>query len=155
MKRRTTNVSTPIAHLVGPGKLKVTNGQLAYRSVMEGETPFRLDPEKLEAVYCYGSVSVSDDAIDVLLSGQQLKLGELIRRVSGAVLVEAAERSIACHALLEHGYPALCERRIAVHGLHLLREREVRILENLELRGREARRRRCDWLGCGCRILGD
>src|SRR5437870_4166454 len=63
--RRVTSVETPLAHLVGPGKLKVVNGQLAY-STGEG-TPLRLDPQALRAVYCYGAVSISDEALRLVL----------------------------------------------------------------------------------------
>lgn len=62
--RRITAVVTPVAHLVGPGKVKVVNGQLAY-STGEG-TPLRLDPRALRAVYCYGPVGVTDEALQVL-----------------------------------------------------------------------------------------
>ena len=65
--RRVTHVATPIAHLVGPGKLAVTNGQLVYRPNGEGsEGPLRLSPEALRTVYCYGAVGVSEDAFTVL-----------------------------------------------------------------------------------------
>lgn len=62
--RRVTSVSTPVAHLVGPGKLKVINGQLAYTAVEQG--PVRLDPGTLRGLYCYGGVSVSDEALVLL-----------------------------------------------------------------------------------------
>jgi CRISPR-associated protein Cas1 len=62
--RRTTAVSTGVAHLVGPGQLKVINGYLAYSQ--KGEPPLRLDPTTLTAVTCYGEVSVSGPALDLL-----------------------------------------------------------------------------------------
>jgi CRISP-associated protein Cas1 len=62
--RRITSVSTPVAHLVGPGKLKVVNGHLAYS--VRGESPLRLDPATLRAVYCYGEVGVTDEALLLL-----------------------------------------------------------------------------------------
>lgn len=62
--RRITAVVTPVAHLVGPGKVEVVNGQLAY-STGEG-TPLRLDPRALRAMYCYGPVGVTDEALQVL-----------------------------------------------------------------------------------------
>jgi CRISPR-associated protein Cas1 len=62
-----THVATPVAHLVGPGTLAVTNGQLVYRPRgARGEGPLRLSPEALRAVYCYGAVGVTEDAFDVL-----------------------------------------------------------------------------------------
>jgi CRISPR-associated protein Cas1 len=65
--RRVTHVATPVAHLVGPGKLAVRNGQLVYRPRGEGgEGPLRLSPEALRAVYCYGAVGVTEDAFEVL-----------------------------------------------------------------------------------------
>lgn len=59
--RRVTSVQTPVAHLVGPGRIKVVNGQLAYVALEQG--PLRLDPAMLRAVYCYGAVSLSDEAL--------------------------------------------------------------------------------------------
>lgn len=64
MTRRLTTVATPLAHLVGPGKLKVVNGRLAF-STGEG-TPLRLDPASLRTVFCYGRVGVSDEAMRLL-----------------------------------------------------------------------------------------
>ena len=43
--RRTTSVSAPVAHLVGPGRLKVVNGNLAFAA--PGQPPLRLDPAAL------------------------------------------------------------------------------------------------------------
>lgn len=62
--RRTTAVATGVAHLVGPGTLKVLNGHLAYSQVRQ--PPLRLDPVGLTAVYCYGEVSVTGAALDLL-----------------------------------------------------------------------------------------
>jgi CRISPR-associated protein Cas1 len=60
-------VATPIAHLVGPGTLGVTNGNLVYRPRGEGgEGPLRLSPEALRIVYCYGAVGLTEDAFGVL-----------------------------------------------------------------------------------------
>ena len=42
--RRVTSVQTPVAHLVGPGKIKVVNGQLAYAT--HEQPPLRLDPQR-------------------------------------------------------------------------------------------------------------
>jgi CRISPR-associated protein Cas1 len=65
MIRKTTSLATPVAHLVGPGKVKVINGHLAFAPV-EGQT-IRLDPERLRTLACYGGVSVSDLAMELLL----------------------------------------------------------------------------------------
>lgn len=62
--RRVTNVATPVAHLVGPGKLKVVNGKLAYST--GDDSPLRLDPETLQTVLCYGPVGVTDEALQML-----------------------------------------------------------------------------------------
>jgi CRISPR-associated protein Cas1 len=64
MARRVTSIATPVAHLVGPGKIKVVNGRLAY-STGQGQ-PLRLDPSSLRTVFCYGPVGVSDEAVRVL-----------------------------------------------------------------------------------------
>jgi len=62
--RRTTAVAAGVAHLVGPGALKVLNGHLAYSQARQ--PPLRLDPAALTAVSCYGDVSVSGAALDLL-----------------------------------------------------------------------------------------
>jgi CRISPR-associated protein Cas1 len=62
--KRVTTVAAPLAHLVGPGKLKVVNGHLAFVTGESG--PLRLDPAVLRAVYCYGPVGVTDEAMQVL-----------------------------------------------------------------------------------------
>src|SRR5262245_11288426 len=64
--RRTTSVAAPVAHLVGPGKLKVINGQLAFAA--PGEPPLRLQPEALRTVLCYGDVSVRGEALALLFT---------------------------------------------------------------------------------------
>jgi len=64
MARRTTAVSTATAQLVGPGQLKVLNGHLAFKA--HGEGPLRLDPTTLKDVYCYGDVSISGAAMEML-----------------------------------------------------------------------------------------
>lgn len=63
MKPR-THVATPIAHLAGPGKLKVVDGQLAYSTGKE--SPFRLEAKSLRRVCCYGPVGLTDEAIVLL-----------------------------------------------------------------------------------------
>lgn len=64
------NLSTapPIAHLVGPGKLKITNGRLVFSQ--PEQSPLSLDLEKLQTGLCYGSVSISDEALACLLRQQ-------------------------------------------------------------------------------------
>src|SRR5438128_891792 len=62
--RRTTSIAASVAHLVGPGKLKVVNAQLAFSAPDQGH--FRLDPSALQAVYCYGAVGVTDEALQLL-----------------------------------------------------------------------------------------
>lgn len=66
--RRTTSVSTPTAHLVGPGKIKVINGRLAFSA--EGQGPVRLDPAALTTVLCYGAVGVTDEAMQMLFKNE-------------------------------------------------------------------------------------
>lgn len=63
---RITTIAAPLAHLVGPGKIKVINGRLAF-STGDG-APLRLDPTELHTVYCYGPVGVTDDAMQVLFA---------------------------------------------------------------------------------------
>ncbi len=65
--RRVTKIATPIAHLVGPGKLKVVNRQLAYSTGDEGG-PLRLDTAALKRILCYGGVSISDAAFEILFA---------------------------------------------------------------------------------------
>lgn len=64
------NLSTapPIAHLVGPGKLKITNGRLVFSQ--PDQSPLSLDLEKLQTGLCYGGVSISDEALACLLRQQ-------------------------------------------------------------------------------------
>ena len=64
MKPRTSSIATPVAHLVGPGKLKVINGRLAF-STGKG-SPLRLDTAALRTLYCYGPVGISDLAFRML-----------------------------------------------------------------------------------------
>jgi len=61
---RLTSIVTPVAHLVGPGKIKVVNGRLAFAT--REASPVRLDPKALRLVYYYGSVGVTDDAMTEL-----------------------------------------------------------------------------------------
>lgn len=68
MARRLTSVATPLAHLVGPGKLAVVNRQLVFEAYGTTESPLRLDPEALREVYCYGAVGVTDAALTLLFA---------------------------------------------------------------------------------------
>jgi CRISPR-associated protein Cas1 len=67
MTRRIDHLATRIAHLVGPGRLHVTGGMLAFtpqgRSRM---APARIDPRSLDAVYCHGKVTLSDEAVRLI-----------------------------------------------------------------------------------------
>jgi CRISPR-associated protein Cas1 len=65
MPTRVTSIATPTAHLVGPGKLKIINGRLAFTTGQGA--PTRLDPTALRTVLCYGGVGVTDDAMSMLL----------------------------------------------------------------------------------------
>ena len=58
-------VATPVVHLVGPGKLRVLNGRLAYLS--PGNDPLRLDPAALGSLFCYGDVGLTNEALGMLL----------------------------------------------------------------------------------------
>lgn len=66
MTRRKTSISTPVAHLVGPGKLKVINARLAFS--IGDDSPVRLDPTALRSLYCYGDVGITDEAFQVLFA---------------------------------------------------------------------------------------
>jgi len=59
-----SSIATPTVHLVGPGKIKVINGRLAYSN--GNGRPTRLDQTKLQYVVCYGNVGVTDDAFTML-----------------------------------------------------------------------------------------
>lgn len=60
-----TTVCPPVAHLVGPGKLKHVNGRLVFSAPQR--SPVRLDLKRLKTLVCYGSVSFSDQALQALL----------------------------------------------------------------------------------------
>jgi CRISPR-associated protein Cas1 len=66
MSRRKSFVATPVAHLVGPGKLRVINGWLAF--VTGKDDAIRLDPAALRRVYCFGDVGVTDEAFRLLFA---------------------------------------------------------------------------------------
>ncbi|MBI3467754.1 MAG: CRISPR-associated endonuclease Cas1 [Planctomycetes bacterium] len=66
MRHRPSSFAAPIAHLIGPGKIKILNGRLAFST--GSATPLRLDLESLQAIVCYGPVGVTDDALRLLLT---------------------------------------------------------------------------------------
>ena len=100
MSRRTTSIATPVAHLVGPGKLKVINGRLAFAAGQE--TPVRLDPAALRTVLCYGKVGVTDEAVALLFK----------HGVQVAWLTPAGNR---CQGRLERSDPSTTLLRIHQH----------------------------------------
>lgn len=65
--RRVTSVAAGVAHLVGPGALKVVNAHLAYTP--KGGKALRLDPQTLTEVLCYGDVSATAAALEALFRG--------------------------------------------------------------------------------------
>lgn len=102
MPRRTSSVAVPVAHLVGPGQLKVVNGHLAFKHY--GEGPLRLDPAALTTVYCYGDVSVSGAAMELLFrhgvqtawlspAGQRCR-GRLARTDSSTTLTRVRQHRV-------------------------------------------------------------
>jgi CRISP-associated protein Cas1 len=64
--RRTTSISPAVAHLIGPGKIKIVNGYLAFSA--QGQSPLRLDPAHLKTLLCYGDVSVTGSALELLFA---------------------------------------------------------------------------------------
>lgn len=66
--RTSPGIAPSEACLIGPGKLKVSNGWLSF--AVPGQTPIRLRPEDLKSVVCFGDVSLSDEAIRVLARHQ-------------------------------------------------------------------------------------
>lgn len=100
MKRRVTQVATPTAHLVGPGQLKVVNGQLAFAA--RGQPPLRLDPAALRRIFCYGRVGVTDEALRLLFA----------RQIAVAWLTPAGN---ACRGRLVRDDSSLTKLRILQH----------------------------------------
>jgi CRISPR-associated protein Cas1 len=105
MARRVTSVATPTAHLVGPGRIRVVNGQLAYAA--EEIQPLRLEPRELELVLCYGDVGVTGEALALLFA----------HRVEVAWLTLAGQR---CRGRLVRSDAARTRLRILQH--HYLSE---------------------------------
>lgn len=104
MARRHTFISTPVAHLVGPGKLKVINGRLAFATGQDG--PLRLDPAGLRTVLCYGKVGVTDEAVDLLLR----------HAIQVSWLTPSGNR---CHGRLTGSDPSTTLLRICQHQVFL------------------------------------
>ena len=61
---RINAIAPAVAHLVGPGKLQVVNSRLEFS--IPDQPRLQLDPAKLRELFCYGAVSVSDEALRVL-----------------------------------------------------------------------------------------
>ena len=64
MIRRPT-IESPIAHLIGPGQIRMINRRLTY--ITPTRHDLRLDVNHLRAVYCYGGISFSDEALRQLM----------------------------------------------------------------------------------------
>ncbi|MCS6864259.1 MAG: CRISPR-associated endonuclease Cas1 [Gemmataceae bacterium] len=54
----------PVAHLVGPGVLNIRNGRLVFQP--PEQAPLQIDASALTNLYCYGDVSISGPAFEVL-----------------------------------------------------------------------------------------
>ena len=65
MPNKPSSLAPQVLHLVGPGSLRVDNGRLAWKP-LEGSVQ-RLASETLQLVQCYGSVTVTDKAMQKLL----------------------------------------------------------------------------------------
>lgn len=116
MARRVTSIATPFAHLVGPGKIKIINGRLAF-STGDG-TPTRLDPTALRTLLCYGHVGVSDDAMSLLLQHD----------VQVAWLTPAGHR---CHGRLVRASRSTTALRIAQHQVLLVEEQKLELARDV------------------------
>ncbi|MFO0903756.1 MAG: CRISPR-associated endonuclease Cas1 [Pirellulales bacterium] len=64
----TRTMATATVHLVGPGKVKIHQGRLAF-STGDG-SPAQFDVASLRHVICYGEVGLSDEAIRALFEAQ-------------------------------------------------------------------------------------
>lgn len=65
------NVSCPVAHFVGPGRVRIANERLAFEAGWEGRAPVKqvfLDLEPLEHLCCYGRVQITAEAMHALLA---------------------------------------------------------------------------------------
>lgn len=63
---RVTQVSSSTAHLIGPGKTRVVNGQITYGQ--DSATGIRIRPEGLRYVFCYGDVTITGEALALLFA---------------------------------------------------------------------------------------
>lgn len=66
--RSPSTIATPVAHVVGPGKLKVANGRIVFATAERARPS--LDVRSLKVVYCHGPVGVTDDALALLVRHQ-------------------------------------------------------------------------------------
>lgn len=98
--RPRVSIATSIAHLLGPGKLKVVNGRLAYTA--RALNPVRLDPSALTTVMCYGDVGVTDEAFALLFR----------HRVQVSWLSPSGQR---CHGRLVRGDADHASLRLRQH----------------------------------------
>ncbi|GBD36825.1 CRISPR-associated endonuclease Cas1 1 [bacterium HR36] len=105
MTKRITYIQTPTAYVVGPGKLKVINGRLAFTT--GNGAPIRLDLDALRSIYCYGPVGVTDEAMQLLLqhridvvwltpAGNHC-LGGLMRLDSSTVSLRVLQHRVLAH----------------------------------------------------------
>lgn len=65
------NAACPIAHLVGPGRLRVDNDRLLFEAGWDEGPPTQqvvLDPDALEHLCCYGRVQLTTEAMHLLLA---------------------------------------------------------------------------------------
>ncbi|GIW80383.1 MAG: CRISPR-associated endonuclease Cas1 3 [Gemmatales bacterium] len=87
-----------IAHLVGPGKIKIANRRLVFSA--KDQKPLRLDASALKTLFCYGPVGISDDAFDLLFS-QHISVVWLSRDArrcrARLVAVDASRASLRLH----------------------------------------------------------
>jgi len=92
--------AVPIAHLVGPGRIKATNGRLAFQELQK--PALALDVSRLTMLYCYGDVSISGKAMQLLLHNG----------VQTAWMTAAGNR---CHGRLFRADPSTTLARIRQH----------------------------------------
>lgn len=90
MAKNPKSIATPTIHLVGPGKIKVINGRLAFST---GKGPAaRLDPGRLETVVCYGNVGITDDAFAMLFAND-VEVSWLINGITARLCKGLSRRS--------------------------------------------------------------
>lgn len=63
---QTATTQALVLHLIGPGRLKVVNGRLAFRP-LDGRVR-RFDERSIRHIAAYGPVSISDQAVRMLLT---------------------------------------------------------------------------------------